>query len=37
MMNSYHQKALNTLAAYPDSPYKTSLIEMVDYVINRKI
>jgi len=36
-MNEYQQVALNLLNDYPDSPYKKSLIDMVNYVIERKI
>lgn len=36
-MNEYREKALEILAKYPDSPFKESLITMVDYVIERKI
>ncbi|MBP8792043.1 MAG: polyprenyl synthetase family protein [Lutibacter sp.] len=36
-MKSYHQKALAILETYPESPYKESLLTMVNYVIDRKI
>jgi len=36
-MNEYQQKALALLNDYPDSPYKKSLTDMVNYVIDRKI
>ncbi len=36
-MKEYQKRALNLLNDYPDSPYKKSLIDMVDYVIERKI
>ncbi|QCX40196.1 polyprenyl synthetase family protein [Aureibaculum algae] len=36
-MNTYHQEALSILDSYPDSQYKKSLTEMVNYVIERKI
>ena len=36
-MNEYHQNALSLLNDYPDSPYKKSLTDMVNYVIERKI
>ncbi len=36
-MNEYQKEALNLLNDYPDSPYKKSLIDMVNYVIDRKI
>lgn len=36
-MIEYQTKALNILDVYPDSPYKKSLIVMVNYVIERKI
>ncbi|MGB0777086.1 MAG: polyprenyl synthetase family protein [Flavobacteriaceae bacterium] len=37
MMETYHAEAMSILDQYPDSPYKNSLKEMVNYVINRKI
>ncbi|MDA8595904.1 polyprenyl synthetase family protein [Flavobacteriaceae bacterium] len=37
MMENYHAEAMSILDQYPDSPYKNSLKEMVNYVINRKI
>jgi octaprenyl-diphosphate synthase len=36
-MKEYHSKALAILEKYPDSPYKESLLTMVNYVIDRKI
>jgi len=36
-MKAYQTKALKLLSNYPDSPYKTSLKTMVNYVIERKI
>ncbi|MFK5889433.1 MAG: polyprenyl synthetase family protein [Flavobacteriaceae bacterium] len=36
-MKDYQAKALKLLNNYPDSPYKTSLQTMVNYVIERKI
>ena len=36
-MKEYQSNALKILDAYPDSEYKTSLITMVNYVIDRKI
>ncbi len=36
-MLSYQKTALRILDDYPDSPYKSSLIGMVNYVIDRKI
>ncbi|PCH73704.1 MAG: polyprenyl synthetase [Flavobacteriaceae bacterium] len=35
-MKSYQKKALAMLESYPESPYKTSLLTMVNYVIERK-
>ena len=35
-MKSYQQKALALLEKYPNSPYKESLVLMVNYVIDRK-
>ena len=35
-MKDYQAKALEILNKYPDSQYKKSLIQMVDYVIERK-
>ena len=35
-MKDYQEKALEILNKYPDSIYKKSLIQMVDYVIERK-
>ena len=36
-MTAYQQNALSLLDGYPDSPYKKSLTDMVNYVIERKI
>ena len=36
-MRAYQAKALAILADFPDSPYKTSLRQIVDYVIERTI
>lgn len=36
-MNDYKNKALSILENYPSSPYKNSLIQMIDYVVERKI
>jgi len=36
-MNDYKNKALSILETYPDSPYKNSLLQMIDYVVERKI
>jgi len=36
-MKEYKEKALELLETYPDSPYKASLLTMVNYVIERKI
>ena len=36
-MHDYKSKALSILNDYPDSDYKTSLIKMIDYVVERKI
>jgi len=35
-MKEYQQKALEIINSYPDSPYKESLLTMVNYVIERK-
>jgi len=35
-MKSYKEKALAILETYPESTYKTSLLTMVNYVIERK-
>ena len=35
-MKEYQLKAMEILNSYPDSPYKNSLITMVNYVIDRK-
>tara|TARA_R110002126_G_scaffold142037_4_gene287583 strand:+ start:5451 stop:6428 length:978 start_codon:yes stop_codon:yes gene_type:complete len=36
-MNDYKNKALSILENYPTSPYKKSLLQMIDYVVERKI
>ncbi|NJN50334.1 MAG: polyprenyl synthetase family protein [Polaribacter sp.] len=36
-MHDYKNKALDILKTYPESEYKTSLITMIDYVVDRKI
>jgi octaprenyl-diphosphate synthase len=36
-MLEYQQKANDLLKVYPESDYKTALITMVNYVIERKI
>lgn len=36
-MNDYRNKALTILDSYPESPYKNSLLQMIDYVVERKI
>ena len=36
-MNDYKSKALSILNNYPDSPYKASLLQMIDYVVERKV
>ncbi len=36
-MRAYQAKALSILSDFPDSPYKTSLRQIVDYVIERTI
>jgi len=36
-MKSYQQKALDILENYPTSEYKTALIDMLNYVVDRKI
>lgn len=36
-MNRYKNKALAILEAYPESPFKNSLLLMIDYVVERKI
>ena len=36
-MNDYKNKALLILENYKDSPYKNSLLKMIDYVVERKI
>jgi len=35
-MKEYQEAALNILATYPESPYKESLLTMVNYVIDRE-
>ncbi len=36
-MNNYKSKALSILNNYPESPYKNSLLQMIDYVVERKV
>jgi octaprenyl-diphosphate synthase len=36
-MKEYQSEALELLETYPQSPYKDSLLTMVNYVIERKI
>lgn len=36
-MHQFKEDALKLIAPYEDSPYKRSLIDMVDYVVERKI
>ncbi|AZJ36835.1 polyprenyl synthetase family protein [Tenacibaculum singaporense] len=36
-MHDYKNKALAILNNYPDSEYKSSLLQMIDYVVERKI
>jgi octaprenyl-diphosphate synthase len=36
-MHDYKNKALAILENYPTSIYKNSLIQMIDYVVDRKI
>jgi len=36
-MHAYKDKALTILSDYPNSDYKTALIEMINYVVDRKI
>ena len=36
-MNDYKNRAIAILNNYPESPYKTSLLEMINYVVERKI
>jgi octaprenyl-diphosphate synthase len=36
VMQQYHQKALDQLAAYPDSEYKSALIAFVGYITTRE-
>lgn len=36
VMNRYHQEAIADLAGIPDSPYKKSLLELVQYTIDRE-
>lgn len=35
-MQDYQEKALTILDTYPESDYKTSLLTMIDYVVDRK-
>jgi octaprenyl-diphosphate synthase len=34
-MNKYHQEAIELLRSYPDSPYKQSLVKLVQFTIER--
>lgn len=36
-MHDYKNKALEILSNFPDSEYKSSLLQMIDYVVERKI
>jgi len=36
-MLDYKNRALNILNNYPESEYKSSLLQMIDYVVERKI
>ena len=36
-MNNYKNRALAILENFPESPYKNSLLQMIDYVVERKI
>ena len=36
-MHKYKNRALAILDNYPDSEYKKSLLQMIDYVVERKI
>jgi octaprenyl-diphosphate synthase len=36
-MNDYKNRAIGILENYPPSEYKTSLIKMIDYVVEREI
>ena len=36
-MNAYKNKALSILENYPESEYKSSLLQMIDYVVERKV
>jgi octaprenyl-diphosphate synthase len=36
-MNSYKSKAIAILNNYPESLYRQSLLQMIDYVVERKI
>ncbi|PQB08719.1 polyprenyl synthetase [Polaribacter filamentus] len=36
-MYDYKNRALATLESYPESPYKSSLIMMINYVVERKV
>ena len=35
-MNSHKQKALDILSDFPDSPAKTSLADLINYIVERK-
>ena len=35
-MNGYYKKAIETLSYFPESPYKTSLAQLVQFTIERK-
>ncbi|NVJ88758.1 MAG: polyprenyl synthetase family protein [Flavobacteriaceae bacterium] len=37
MMNDYKNKALTILESYPESSYKESLLQMIDYVVERNV
>ncbi len=37
MMYNYRDKALSILKNYPESPYKKSLLKMIDYVVERNV
>jgi octaprenyl-diphosphate synthase len=34
-MNAYHQEALDIMKDLPESPYKTSLLQLVQFTIDR--
>ena len=34
-MNRYHQEAIDLLTSYPDTPYKQSLVKLVQFTIER--